>query len=213
MILLEVFKYFRIMFDTVMILSLEVLPSFLSPCDDSLVLPIGEKMHVYMVGFYDDESAFRETTLIEKDRKYEHVSRTRACIQIGAKLHDLVWNALLCGYEIKVHSVPSFNMIFWCSSFFMSQQDSREFSFSMVVAVNEICWIMFFTLNGLLNFVFDRGKFWCKGKMLQQGMHISALKLLNILVITCSSIPHYRSDYLLFMHGLDFSWTPLSSTV
>lgn len=51
MILLEVFKYFRIMFDTVMILSLEVLPSFLSPCDDSLVLPIGEKMHVYM-GFF-----------------------------------------------------------------------------------------------------------------------------------------------------------------
>jgi uncharacterized membrane protein len=80
----------------------------------------------------------------------------------------------------------------------------------MVIAVNESCWIMFFTLNGLLNFVFDRGKFWCKGKMLQQGMHISALKLLNILVLTCSSIPHYLSDYLLFMHGLDFSWTPLS---
>lgn len=38
--------------------------------------------------------------------------------------------------------------------------------------------------------------------MLQQGMHISALKLLNISVITCSSNPHYFSDYLLSMHGL-----------
>jgi len=172
-------------------------------------------MHVHLVGFYDGKSAFWETTLIEKDRKYEHVSRThRACIQIGSKLRDLVvWNAMLCGYESKVHSVPSFNMISWCSSFFMNQQDSREFNFSMVVAVNEICWIMFFTLNAYLNFVFDRGKFWCKGKMLQQGMHISALKLLNIAVLTCSSIPHYLSDYLLFMHGLDFSCTPLSSTV
>ncbi|KEH16295.1 transmembrane protein, putative [Medicago truncatula] len=211
-ILLEVFKYFRIMFDTVMILSLEVLPNFYHHVMIHWCCQLGKRC-MYTWDFFDDESAFRETTLIKKDRKYEHVSRTRACIQIGSKLHDLVWNALLCGYEIKLHSVPSFNMIFWCSSFFMSQQDSREFSFSMVVAVNEICWIMFFTLNGLLNFVFDRGKFWCKGKMLQQGMHISALKLLNILVITCSSIPHYLSDYLLFMHGLDFSWTPLSSTV
>jgi len=169
-ILVELFKCFRIMFDTAMILSLEVLRSFLSPCDDSLVLPIGEKMHVYVVGFYDHKSPFWETTLIEKDRKYEHVSRTHpACIQIEANLHDLVvWNAMLCGYESKVHFVPFFNMITWCSSFFMSQQDSREFNFPMVVTVNEICWIMFFTLNGLLNFVFERSNFgakkWCCSK-------------------------------------------------
>lgn len=50
-ILMNIFKYLRIMFDAVLVLSLEVLPSFLSPCDDSLVLPIGEKMHVYM-GFF-----------------------------------------------------------------------------------------------------------------------------------------------------------------
>ncbi|MCH82102.1 polygalacturonase-like, partial [Trifolium medium] len=38
-------------------------------------------------------------------------------------------------------------------------QESREFNFPMLVAVNEVCWRMFFTFHGLLNFVFDRGKF------------------------------------------------------
>jgi len=77
------------------------------------------------------------------------------------------------------------------SSFYMDQQYSREFNSPMVVAVNEACWKMFFTFHGLLNFVFDRGKFWCERKGWQQGIHISSLKLLNILVITCSPIPYY----------------------
>jgi hypothetical protein len=99
------------------------------------MLPIGEKMHVSVVGFYDDKSSFWETTLIEKDRKYEHVSRThRACIQIGSKLHDLVvWNAMLCVYGSKGHSPSSFNMISGYSSFFMGQQYSREFNFPMAI--------------------------------------------------------------------------------
>ena len=160
--LMDVFKYFGIIFGVVMVLSLEVLLGHLSPCDDSLVLPIGEKMHVYVVGSYDDKNAFWESTLFEGDRKYGLVSRKQgSCIQFGAKSYDLmVWDAMMCGYGSKGHSTSSFNMISGYSSFFMGQQMgqqySREFNFHMAVVVKEICWRMFFTLNGLLNFVFDK---------------------------------------------------------
>ena len=72
---------------------------------------------------------------------------------------------------------------------------SKEFNSLMVVAIKEACWKMIFTFHGLLNFVFDRGKFWCEGKGWQQGIHISALKLLSILVTTCSPIPHYFNQW------------------
>ena len=69
-------------------------------------------------------------------------------------------------------------MIDYSSLFFMYQQYLREFNSPMVVvAAKEACWKIFFRL---LNFVFDRGKFWCEGKGWQQGIHISALKLLSI---------------------------------
>jgi hypothetical protein len=92
---------------------------------------------------------------VEGDKKYEH----GACIQIGTYDRAL-WNAMILGYGRR-NSALCYNMMAWHSSFFMWQQDSRdsrEFNFPMLVPVNEICWRMFFTFHGLLNFVFDRGK-------------------------------------------------------
>lgn len=122
--LMDVFKYLRIIFDAVVVLSLEVLLSLYSPCDDSLLLPIREKMRVYMVRSYDDKNAFWESTLFEKDKKYGLVSRKPdSCIQFRAISYDLiVWNAMMCGYGSNGHSAPSFNMILGYSSFFMDKQ-------------------------------------------------------------------------------------------
>lgn len=166
--LMDFLKYFRKMFDVVMILSLEVLPCFLSPCDDdSLVQPIWERMHVYVLRSYDDKNALWESTLFQGDRKYGLVSRKYgSCIQFGAKSYDLmVWDAMMCGYGSKGHSAPYVNMISRYSSFFMGQQYSKEFNFPMVVAVKEVCWRVLFTFHGLLNFVFDRGKFGVKERV------------------------------------------------
>ena len=171
---MDVFKYFRIIFDVVVVLSLEVLLSLYSPYD-SLLLPIKEKMRVYMVRSYDDKNA--------------------TCIQFRAKSYDL--NALMCGYGSKGHSAPSFNMILGYSSFIMEQY-SREFNFPMVAVVKEACWRIFFTFHGMLNFVLTEASFGVKERVGSKGFICQPCSINNILsnpVITCSHIPHYFTQW------------------
>jgi hypothetical protein len=84
-----------------------------------------------------------------------------ACIRFVVEPYDLaLWNTVIWGYVSERNFVLPFNMMSWHSSFLVKQQYLIEFNFPMVVAAdNEVCWRMFFIFRGLLNFVFDRGKF------------------------------------------------------
>lgn len=61
-------------------------------------------------------------------------------------------------------------------SMWIRQWDPRELYSPMAATTCDYCWSGLLIFHGLLNFVFDRCKFLCRGKIWQQWMHISALR-------------------------------------